>query len=46
MHKECSYIKVDVRFKAANNEHDALKEDPEDIIETISRPYLAWSVMD
>jgi len=46
VHKECPYIKVDVRFKAANNEHDALKEEPEDIIETISRPYLAWSVMD
>lgn len=46
MHKECPYIKVDVRFKAANNEPDALKEEPEDIIETISRPYLAWGVMD
>ncbi|HEV2492404.1 MAG TPA: hypothetical protein VG204_04955 [Terriglobia bacterium] len=43
---ECPYIKVDVRFKAANDEHDVLREDPEDVIETISRPYLAWSVAD
>jgi hypothetical protein len=46
VHKECPYIKVDVRFKAANNEPDALKEEADDIIETISRPYLAWGVMD
>lgn len=43
---ECPYIKVDVRFKPASNEHDALGENPEDVIETISRPYLEWSVMD
>ena len=46
VHKECQHIKVDVRFKAANTERDALKEEPADIIETISRPYLAWGVMD
>jgi hypothetical protein len=43
---ECHYIKVDVRFKAAGKEPKAMKEDPEDVIETISRPYLAWSVND
>ncbi len=46
VHVECPYIKVDVRFKAANDQRDASKEEPEDIIESISRPYLAWSVMD
>jgi hypothetical protein len=46
VHIECPYIKVDVRFKADGNEHDVLREEDEDIIETISRPYLAWSVMD
>ena len=46
VHAECPYIKVNVRFKAANNERDVLKEDPEDIIESISQPYLAWSVSD
>jgi hypothetical protein len=43
---ECPYIKVNVRFKAANNESDGLKEDPNDIIESISQPYLGWSVAD
>jgi hypothetical protein len=46
VHAECPYIKVNVRFKAADNERDALKEDPDDTIESISQPYLAWSVMD
>lgn len=46
VHIECPYIKVDVRFKAASNEHDTLREDSEDVIETISRPYLAFSVPD
>lgn len=43
---QCPYIKVDVRFDAANDHRNALKEDPEDIIESISRPYLAWGVAD
>ncbi len=46
VHIECPYIKLDVRFKAANNEPDILSEASEDVIETISRPYLAWSVAD
>jgi hypothetical protein len=46
VHIECPYIKVDVRFKAANHEHDPLREDLADVIETISRPYLAWTVAD
>jgi len=46
VHVECPYIKVNVRFKAASNEGDGLKENPEDIIESISAPYLAGSVMD
>lgn len=37
---ECPYIKVDVRFKAGS------KESNEDVIESISKPYLAWEVMD
>jgi hypothetical protein len=43
---ECPVIKVDVKFKAANDESNILREEPEDVIETISRPYLGWSVMD
>ena len=46
VYSECPYIKVNVRFKAANNERDGFKEDPDDIIESISEPYLVWSIMD
>jgi hypothetical protein len=46
VYSECPYIKVNVRFKAANNERDSLQEEPDDIIESISQPYLAWSVAD
>jgi hypothetical protein len=42
----CPYIKVNVRFKAASNEGSGVQEEPDDIIESISQPYLAWSVMD
>jgi hypothetical protein len=46
VYSECPYIKVNVRFKAADNEGNAMEEEPDDIIESISQPYLAWSVMD
>jgi hypothetical protein len=46
VHVECPYIKVNVRFKITSNEHNVLTEDPNDIIESISQPYLAWSAMD
>ena len=42
----CPYIKVDVRFRLVNDASDLPKEDPEDVIESISRPYLQWSIMD
>jgi hypothetical protein len=43
---ECPYIKVDVQFKAATNKSEDIKEDPNDIITSISKPYLEWSIMD
>jgi hypothetical protein len=46
VYSECPYIKVNVRFKAAENEGNGVEEEPDDIIESISQPYLAWSVMD
>jgi|HubBroStandDraft_6_1064221.scaffolds.fasta_scaffold435937_1 hypothetical protein len=45
-YSECPYIKVNVRFRAASNEGNGVQEEPDDIIESISQPYLAWSVMD
>lgn len=46
VHTECPYIKVTVRFKAVSGESHGLYEDPDDIIESVSQPYLAWSVTD
>jgi len=46
VYSECPYIKVNVRFKAANNEGNGVEEELDDIVESISQPYLAWSVMD
>ena len=46
VYSECPYIKVNVRFKASANESDGIEEDPNDIIESISQPYLQFSIMD
>ena len=46
VYSECPYIKVNVRFKAATNESDGIEQDPDDIIESISQPYLEFSIMD
>ena len=42
VYRECPYIKVDVKFAAASPS----EEFPNDRIVKISRPYLAFSVMD
>ena len=41
VHRECPYIKVNVRFRAITNVQ-APQEDPDDVIESISQPYLDW----
>jgi hypothetical protein len=46
VHVDCPYIKVTVRFKAASDGTNALKEDPDDTIESVSQPFLQWSTMD
>ena len=43
---ECPYIKVNVHFKVVSGESLNLNEDPDDIIESISQPYLAWGMKD
>jgi hypothetical protein len=43
---ECRYIKVDVQFKAATDKPEDIKEDPNDIITSISKPYLQWNILD
>ena len=50
--RDCPYFKVDIEFKAVGRpDRDdqgrvTLTEDPRDLIVTISRPYLAFSVID
>jgi hypothetical protein len=46
VHAQCPYIKANVRFKVPSGESLHLNEDPDDIIESISQPYLAWGVID
>ena len=46
VHVDCPYIKVTVKFRAASEESNALKEDPDDIIESVSEPFLQWSTKD
>ena len=42
----CPYIKVDVRFRAAAGMTDSFGESPEDLIESVSKPYLEVSHAD
>lgn len=47
--RDCSFFKVDVKFRRAlDNQpnHDWLQELGSDVIASISRPYLQFSVMD
>ena len=46
VYAQCPYIKVDVNFRAANDEGDVTKNDPQDVIVSVSLPYLGWSVTD
>lgn len=42
VYRQCSYIKVDVKFAASSRDEEL----PTDKIVEVSRPYLAWSVGD
>jgi len=42
VYRECPYIKIDVKFAASRKSAEL----PADKIVEVSRPYLAWSVMD
>ncbi|NYF53541.1 hypothetical protein [Tunturiibacter gelidoferens] len=43
---DCQYIKVDVRFKAAAGTPNSFGESPEDVIESVSKPYLEFGHSD
>ena len=44
--KECTTIKIDVSFKDFNGNIPLQKEDLDDVIETVSRPYLQFPIFD
>jgi hypothetical protein len=44
--KDCPYIKVNIRFKITDEARRGIWEDPEDVIESVSKPYLEWPIMD
>ena len=44
VYRTCPYIKVDIEFSPSDR--DPWKENPEDKIVNISRPYLEYSIMD
>lgn len=46
VYKDCPYIKVTVHFKALEGESSALGEDLDDVIESLSQPFLAESTKD
>jgi len=43
VYKECPYIKVDVEFRALDDDRH---EKTDDVITKISKPFLEWSIMD
>ena len=50
--QDCPYFKVDVTFRAVGrperdgNGRITLREDPRDVIVSLSRPYLQFRIMD
>lgn len=46
VHRDCPRTKIDVRFAPASDPQEMLKEDPMDVIESVSEPYEANQVMD
>jgi hypothetical protein len=43
---ECPYIQVSFRFKVMSGDQNVMEEKADDIIESISQPYLAWGAID
>lgn len=44
--RECPFIKVYIRFKRVNGDADVLTEKPDDVVESVSQPYLGWPTYD
>ena len=46
VHRHCRHIKVDVEFTTPNPQQKSPEHRPADILTRISKPYLAWNIMD
>jgi hypothetical protein len=46
VYQDCPYVKVTVHFKALEGEFSTPNEDPDDIIESLSQPFLGLSTGD
>ena len=44
--KACSLIKIDVGFSLTGNSDDPFNEDPDDLITSVSKPYLQYPMFD
>lgn len=44
--KECPMIKIDVKFKSPDGKSQLQQESPDDIIDSVSKPYLQWPFAD
>ncbi len=44
--KECTMIKIDVSFKAPDETSPVQHKNPDDVIESVSKPYLQYPTMD
>jgi len=44
--RECQYIKVDIQFRSVPGPADSFEGSPEDVIESVSRPYLGFGHSD
>ena len=46
VHRHCRHIKVDAEFTTPNPQQKSLEHRPADILTRISKPYLAWNILD
>ena len=46
VYRNCAYIKVDVEFESVSKIENTPKENGNDKIIKISKPFLEWSIMD
>jgi hypothetical protein len=46
VYRGSSYVKIDIAFTAADPSRQRASEDPNDVVQSVSRPYLSATVID